>query len=146
MRITSLGLALSLAACASTTGSPPDSSSARTIALALLDGAARAWNRGDLDAFVEDYVDSPRTTFISRQGVLHGRAAIRERYVPRFAPGVRDSLSFDGVEADILGRDIIHVVAWYTLMRGDSVVSRAPTSVVLIRNGPRWSILKDHTS
>lgn len=148
MRMTSSGLlALVVVACASTSGRAPDQSTARTIALAVLDGAARSWNRGDLDAFVADYVDSPRTTLVSSQGVLHGRAEIRQRYVPRFvSSGVRDSLSFEGVEADVLGPDVIHVIAWYALMRGDSLVARAPTSVVLVRDGDRWSILKDHTS
>jgi hypothetical protein len=147
MRIASLGLALLLTACASTTGSPPDQSSARTIALALLDRGARAWNRGDLDAFMADYIDGSRTAFVTNQGVMHGRSEIRQRYAPRFTPGgVRDSLSFEGVEADPLGPDAIHVIAWYKLMRRDSLIARGPTSLVLVRAGGQWGILKDHSS
>jgi hypothetical protein len=67
MRTTSLGLlALLLAACASTAGSPPDQSSARTIALAPLDRGVRSWNGGDRDAFVADYIAGHRTAFITR--------------------------------------------------------------------------------
>jgi hypothetical protein len=148
MRITSLGLlALALAACASTSGSAPDPSTARTIALALLDRGARSWNRGDLDAFMADYVDGPRTSFVTNQGVMHGRREIRTRYAPRFAAGgVRDSLSFEGVEADAIAPDAVHVIAWYKLMRGDSLIARGPTSLVLVRVGERWGILKDHSS
>jgi ketosteroid isomerase-like protein len=148
MRISSLGLvALALAGCAPRASLPPDPSSARTIALALLDRGARSWNRGDLDAFMADYIDGPRTAFVTNQGVMHGRSEIRERYAPRFAVGgVRDSLSFEGVEADAIGPDAVHVIAWYKLMRGDSLIARGPTSLVLVRHGARWGILKDHSS
>jgi ketosteroid isomerase-like protein len=139
-------LALLPVACA-TTQTSPDPSVARTLALELLDRGARSWNRGDLDAFMADYVDGPRTTFVVNQGVMRGRTEIRARYAPRFAAGaVRDSLSFEGVEADPLGPDVVHVVAWYKLMRGDSLVARGPTSLVLVRDGARWGILKDHSS
>lgn len=148
MRITSLGLlALALTGCASRSGSAADPSLARTIALALLDRGARSWNRGDLDAFMGDYADTPRTSFVTNQGVMHGRAEIRQRYAPRFAPGgVRDSLSFEGVEADPIGADAVHVIAWYKLMRGDSLIARGPTSLVLVRDAGQWRILKDHSS
>ncbi|HJR66388.1 MAG TPA: nuclear transport factor 2 family protein [Gemmatimonadaceae bacterium] len=148
MRIASLALlALALDACASTSGSAPDPSTARTIALSLLDRGARSWNRGDLDAFMSDYVDGPRTSFVTNLGVMHGRAEIRQRYAPRFAPGgVRDSLSFEGVEADPIGPDAVHVIAWYKLMRGDSLIARGPTSLVLMREAGQWRILKDHSS
>ena len=136
-----------LVACATTSQTTPDPATARTVALALLDRGARSWNRGDLDAFMADYVDGSRTTFVTNQGVMRGRTEIRARYAPRFAPGgVRDSLSFEGVLADALGPDVVHVVAWYKLMRGDSLIARGPTSLVLVHDGARWGILKDHSS
>ena len=114
----------------------------------MLGRSARAWNRGDLDAFMEDYLDSSRTTYVGRRGVvLHGRAAIREVYAPRFAPGgVRDSLSFEDVQADSLAPGVAHVLAVYVLSRGDSTVARGPTSLVMLRVGGRWRIVHDHSS
>jgi ketosteroid isomerase-like protein len=140
-------LASLLLACATTPQRLPDRTAARAIALELLERGARSWNRGDLDAFMADYVDGPRTAFVTNQGVMHGRAEIRARYAPRFAAGgVRDSLSFEGIEADAIGPDLLHVIAWYKLMRGGSLVARGPTSLVLVRDGARWAILKDHSS
>jgi uncharacterized protein (TIGR02246 family) len=114
----------------------------------MLGRSARAWNRGDLDAFMEDYLDSSRTTYVGRRGVvLHGRAAIREVYAPRFAPGgVRDSLSFEDVQVDSLAPGVAHVLAVYVLSRGDSTVARGPTSLVMLRVGGRWRIVHDHSS
>jgi uncharacterized protein (TIGR02246 family) len=115
--------------------------------VAMLDRSARAWNRGDLDAFVGDYLDSSRTTFVGRRGLVHGLAAIRAAYAPRFAPGaLRDSLSFEGVEVDSLAPGVAHVVAFYVLARGDSTVARGPTSLVMVRRGGRWRIVHDHSS
>lgn len=146
MRTVTAAFALLAAACASAPPTP-DSTLARTIALALLDRGARAWNRGDLEAFMSDYMNSPRTAYVTTNGVVHGKAAIRERYAPRFAPRpLRDSLAFENVEADPINNDAMHVIAWYKLMRGDSVIARGPTSLLVVRDGPRWVILKDHSS
>ncbi len=48
--------------------------------------------------------------------------------------------------ADPISNDVMHVIAWYKLMRGDPVIARGPTSLLLVRDGPRWAILKDHSS
>ena len=112
----------------------------------LADGAA-AWNRGDLDAFMADYVPGERTSFVTNQGVLHGLDEIRARYAPRFAPGgVRDSLSFERIETDWLAPGVAYMNAVYVLSRGDSVVARGPTSLVLLRHEGRWRIVHDHSS
>ena len=109
--------------------------------------SAAAWNRGDLDTFMTDYLPGDRTTYVTNGGVIHGPAAIRERYAPRFAPGgMHDSLSFDGIEVDPLAPDVINVVAYYVLTRGDSLVARGPTSLVMIRQDGRLRIVHDHSS
>lgn len=109
--------------------------------------SAAAWNRGDLDAFVADYLPSEGTTFVGSKGVVRGPSAIRERYAARFAPGgTRDSLSFEFVEVDLLAPDVANTIAFYVLARGDSVVARGPTSLVMRRVNGRWKIVHDHSS
>ena len=113
----------------------------------MLAHGAAAWNRGDLDAFMSDYLDGERTTFVTNAGVLHGTDEVRARYAPRFAPGaVRDSLSFEGLEVDWLAPGVAYMSAFYVLSRGDSVVARGPTSLVLLRHEGRWRIVHDHSS
>jgi uncharacterized protein (TIGR02246 family) len=122
-----------------------NAAAARGAAEALLAHGAGAWNRGDLDGFVSDYAFD--ATFVTKDSVIHGRPAIRSRYAPRFAPGgVRDSLSFQALEVDALGPDALNAIAYYVLQRGDSVVARGPTSLVLRRVGGRWFIAHDHSS
>ncbi len=113
----------------------------------MMTQSARSWNTGNLDAFVNDYEADTTTTYIGRTGVARGRAAIRAVYAPRFAPGgVRDSLSFENVEVDLLAPDVANVIAYYRLMRRDSTTARGPTSLVMRRRDNRWRIVHDHSS
>jgi ketosteroid isomerase-like protein len=59
---------------------------------------------------------------------------------------VRDSLFFRDIEVDLLGPDVANAVAFYVLMRGDSVTSTGPTSLVVRRVEGRWRIVHDHSS
>lgn len=153
-RVTTPALCLALLACQMEV-SPQDepmataTTSYRGELESLLTDGAAAWNRGDLDAFMDDYhTDSARTTYVGSRGLLHGRAAIREAYAPRFAEGAqRDSLSFEGVAVDSLAPGVAHLFAFYVLSRGDSVVARGPTSLVMLRDGSGdWKIVHDHSS
>ena len=128
------------------TGSDDPAAAGREIC-AMMARSAADWNRGDLDAFMSDYMPGEGTTYIGRNGVLHGPEAIRWVYAPRFAPGgVRDSLSFENLEVDLLAPNIAHAIAYYVLSRGDSTVARGPTSLLMRRVGGRWRIVHDHSS
>lgn len=119
----------------------------RREVLAVFQHGAKAWNAGNLDDFMSTYLPDTETTFITKSGVLHGPAAIRDVYASRFAPGAqRDSLRFQVVEIDILAPDAVNAIAWYVLMRGDSVTSRGPTSLVMRRVSGQWRIVHDHSS
>ena len=128
---------------------PPSHSvqEARTAVVILLDSAAAAWNRGDLDGFMADYAPGSATTFVTSKGVLRGPEAIQQMYAPRFMPdATRDSLSFENVEVDVLAADALHVLAYYRLMRGDSTTARGPTSLIMRWLEGRWRITHDHSS
>ena len=148
--------AIMLAACAPTLASRYRPTDAERRAVhdeigSMLVRAASNWNRGDLDAFVGDYLPGDETTFIGSRGVVRGPAAIRAAYAPRFAPGgTRDSLSFVLVDVDPLAPDLVNVIATYILARHvgarDSVMAQGPTSLVMRRVDGRWRIVHDHSS
>lgn len=144
-------LAASASCAASATAdrpSPTDAAAVHAEIAAMMAGSAAAWNRGDLDAFMEDYVPGMRTTFVGSSGLLRGPEQLKERYRTRyFAPGMpRDSLSFEQLAVDPLAPGIAYVSAWYVLMRRDSVVARGPTTLVMVKQAGRWRILHDHSS
>jgi uncharacterized protein (TIGR02246 family) len=148
------GCLLGLSACAAATAYRPSSGERSALhdeIATMLSRAAANWNRGDLVAFVDDYLPDDETTFIGSRGVLRGPEAIRAAYAPRFAPGgIRDSLSFVLVDVDPLAPDVTNVIATYVLMRRvggrDSVTGRGPTSLLMRRVDGRWRIVHDHSS
>ena len=117
----------------------------------MLARAAANWNRGDLDAFVDDYLPSDSTTFIGSRGIVRGPKAIRAGYAPLFASGAqRDSLSFVILDVDPVAHGVVNLIGQYTLARRvggrDSVTSRGPTSLLVRRAEGRWRIVHDHSS
>ena len=147
-----LATLLALAACAPQTRAPAPLTAAaisatRTEIAATFAHGARAWNAGDLDNFLSDYEPDSGTTYVGRRAVLHGIPQIRDVYASRFAPGAqRDSLHFEGLEVDVLAPDLANAIAWYVLMRGDSVAARGPTSLLMRKRDGRWRIVHDHSS
>lgn len=142
-----IGLA-AIAACATRPAapSPAERAALSSEVTSMLARSAAAWNRGDFDAFMTDYLPGERTTFVTSKGVIHDPVRIRARYAPRFAEGgVHDSLSFENVEVDPLAPGVAHVVAWYVLSRGDSTIARGPTSLVMLRKDGRLRIVHDHS-
>lgn len=109
--------------------------------------SAADWNRGDLDAFMADYVHDSTTTYVARGHLRHGWDAIRAGYAPRFAPGAqRDSLHFEEFTVRPLGADHAVVFARFVLSRGDSVTASGPFTLVMERRPDGWKILHDHSS
>lgn len=125
----------------------PKKTKVTTEIIQMMDRSAAAWNKGDLDKFMDDYAPDTSTTFVGSKGILRGRSAIKQAYAPRFGPGgVRDSLSFENIEVDELSADAVHVIAYYRLMRKDSTIARGPTSLVMRKRDGRWKIVHDHSS
>ncbi|HEU4699690.1 MAG TPA: nuclear transport factor 2 family protein [Gemmatimonadales bacterium] len=141
-------------ACAGTAATPGTAPAATASPAALTAAieaqfrrSAAAWNRGDLDAFMADYVHDSTTTYVARGHLRHGWDAIRAGYAPRFAPGARrDSLHFEDFAVRPLGADYAAVFGRFVLSRGDSVTSSGPFTLVMQRRPDGWKILHDHSS
>ena len=118
----------------------------------MLDQSAAAWNRGDLDSFMQFYAPGEGTTFVGRRGIVRGPAEIRAGYAARFTPGAaRGTLHFEQLEVDRLAPDVANVIAYYVLTQRtaagtDSTVARGPTSLVVRKLGGAWKIIHDHSS
>jgi ketosteroid isomerase-like protein len=113
-----------------------------------LERSAQDWNRGDLAAFMGDYVQDSTLTYVSKGHFKHGWQALYDHYQQDyFAPGQhRDSLTFEEIHVQPLTLDLALATARFALHRGDSVVSSGPFTLVLQRRGQRWLIIHDHTS
>lgn len=126
---------------------PEQDVSLETYAARSLDESADAWNRGDLEAFLSDYLNAPSTTFVGSRGVLSGMEQIRQHYAPYFRPGAqRDSLRFESLRVRSLSPMIGLVTARWVLY-GDGVTrSAGPVTLVVRRTGSGWRTIHDHSS
>ena len=128
---------------------PPQSelNAARDGITKTITTSAQAWNRGDLDAFMDSYEPDTTTTYISRNGILRGRAAIRAAYADRFAPGAsHGTLTFPSMEIDLVAPGVANVIGRWRLANGDSTVGAGFTSLVMRLHNNAWRIVHDHSS
>ena len=107
-----------------------------------------AWNRGDLETFVQAYKDSPDTIFISNQinrGFAGLLAEYRHDYPTRAAMG---TLGFSDLEVHPLGEDFATCIGKYHLERSkkDGGASEGYFSLVLQKTDQGWKIVLDHTT
>jgi uncharacterized protein (TIGR02246 family) len=119
------------------------------VVRALMKSSEDAWNRGDLTAFASYYEDSPETTFIGREVVHGGVAAILARY--RKAYPTREAmgtLSFSNIQVRTLSTDLALVTGEFHLTRttagGGDAAGRY--TLILRHTSNGWKIIHDHTS
>ena len=68
---------------------------------AVLNEQVAAWNRGDLDAFMEGYWKSDELTFTSGDKVTKGWDATRDRYIKRYRSDGKEmgKLTFENLKS-----------------------------------------------
>jgi len=122
-------------------------SSEETIRHVLSD-QAQAWNRGDIDAFMNGYDDSPNTMFIGKT-VQRGYEAVRRRYHEQYPTAEKmGKLTFSDVSVVLLGADYASVTGAFHLMRTVEAGGNASGvfSLLFRRTPAGWKIILDHTS
>ena len=134
------------ATAAATTG--PASGGEAAGALAVLQAQVAAWNRGDLAAFCEVYVDD--ATFLSPSGITRGRQAVRDRYRKRYPDkAAMGTLALDPIETRPASSHdggpvlAVTIAARWKLSYPDKPVASGLTLLVLHRVGARWQIVQD---
>jgi uncharacterized protein (TIGR02246 family) len=114
----------------------------------ILDVQAAAWNRGDLETFVETYENSPTITFLG-SALSHGRAEVLARYKKTYDTREKmGNLRFEALEQRALGADHAIVIGKFLLTRTAAAGGDAKGQFTLIlHKGPGgWKIIHDHTS
>jgi ketosteroid isomerase-like protein len=113
---------------------------------AVLDAQVAAWNRGDIEGFMDGYARSPKTTFVSGDEVTHGWQTVRDRYARKYDNREKMGiLTFSEVEITLLDDDAAIVLGSWSLQRKDDQPHGKFT--LLFRKLPEgWRIVLDHTS
>ena len=113
---------------------------------ALLANQVKAWNSGDIPAFVHYYSDD--CTFVGKQ-VLHGQSQLLARYQKRYSSkDAMGQLSFRNLQVQALNPQIAIAYGEWHIDR--PVAAGGPVggvfSLVLQQRYGAWRIVLDHTT
>ena len=112
----------------------------------VLDAQVAAWNRGDVDAFMQGYWKSEKTEFVGSNGVIRGWQGVLDRYRRTYPDkSAMGKLTFSGLEITILSPDAALVLGDWQLEREHDRPGGVFT-LVFRRFPEGWRIIHDHTS
>jgi beta-aspartyl-peptidase (threonine type) len=112
---------------------------------AVLEAQAAAWNRGDIDGYIDGYARDEMTTFISGDTVTRGWKTVLDRYKQTYDTREKmGTLAFS--ELNIIGFGDVYIVTgrWQLTRHGDT--PRGRFTLLLRRTPAGWRIFHDHTS
>lgn len=107
-----------------------------------------AWNKGDLEAFIQGYKNSPGTLFITHQ-VFRGVDGMLDEYRHNYpTKAVMGTLGFSELEVHALDEKFAVVIGKYHLDRGKKEGGPADGifSLVFEKTDQGWKIIVDHTT
>lgn len=113
---------------------------------AVMSAQVAAWNRGDIDAFMEGYVRSDKLEFVSGTKITRGWQTVRDRYRKKYnSREAMGTLKFSDIEIKMLKPNIAMVAGRWEITRKND---RPHGSFVLtFRRQPEgWRIVHDDTS
>lgn len=113
---------------------------------AVLETQQAAWNRGDVEGFMEGYAKEDSITFVSGDTVTRGWQTVLDRYKKNYDSRAKmGTLTFSELEFKPLSEFYIMVVGRFQLARdGDQPHGRF--TLVFRRTVSGWRIVHDHTS
>jgi ketosteroid isomerase-like protein len=112
----------------------------------VLSAQQDAWNRGDIDAFMNGYARSVSTVFVSEDEVRRGWETVRDRYRVKYSDRAKmGTLNFSDIEVTMLSPDAAVVLGgWRLKRRNDEPHGRFTLIFKHLPEG--WRIVHDHTS
>jgi beta-aspartyl-peptidase (threonine type) len=113
---------------------------------AVLDRQVKAWNRRDLEGFMQGYWNSDRLSFYSNAAKTSGWQATIDRYRNRYQSEGREmgQLEFTDLQIEVLGNRAAFVRGRWHLKMKDNELGGLFTLIFRKLQG-RWQIVHDHT-
>lgn len=105
-----------------------------------------AWNRGDIDQFMNGYWESDSLMFIGKSGVTYGWSNTLNNYKKGYPDtAAMGKLKFDLIQVKKLSKKYYHVTGKWFLKRSIGDIGGHYTLLFQKING-RWVIISDHSS
>ena len=124
----------------------PSYQKAEAAIRAVLEAQAAAWNRGDVEGYMDGYDRSPQTEFVGGDSITRGWQEVLDRYKKRY--DTRDkmgALSFSDLEITVLSEDGALVLGRWHLKRANDE-PHGTFTLLFRKTKAGWKIVHDHTS
>jgi len=111
----------------------------------VLEAQAAAWNRGDIDGYMDGYAREETTAFIGGDAITRGWKTVLDRYKRSF--DTRDkmgTLTFGELDIKRVGDLYIATGTWQLARKADMPHGRF--TLLFKRTPAGWRIFHDHTS
>ena len=135
-----------LAACVPEPDSRKDNQQVAEAIRAVMQKQQEAWNRGDIEGFMDGYVRAETTTFVSGDEITRGWQTVLDRYKQRYSsPEKMGTLSFS--ELDIQPISTSYAIAdgrWQLRRAGDAPHGRF--TLLFRQTSSGWRIIHDTTT
>jgi ketosteroid isomerase-like protein len=118
-----------------------------TAVRAVLDAQVAAWNRGDVEGYMEGYAKEDSTTFVSGDTVTRGWQTVLGRYKSRYDTREKmGALAFTELELKPLSEFYFMATGRWQLTLASGGTPHGRFTLILRRTNAGWRIVHDHTS
>lgn len=144
--LSAVAVALVLMQCAAGVAQDKRDAKAEAAIRAVMDAQAAAWNRGDIEGYMDGYARSDDIVFVSGDSVTRGWQTVLDRYKKSYDTREKmGTLEFSDLEIKVMGKDVASVHGRWQLTRAaDKPHGRF--TLIFRRAGKNWRIVHDHTS
>ena len=113
---------------------------------AVLDAQRDAWNRGDIEGYMDGYDRSPNTEFVGGDSITRGWQEVLDRYKKRYDSREKmGALTFSDLEITLLSKDAALVLGRWRLKRANDE-PHGTFTLLFRKTKAGWRIVHDHTS
>jgi len=113
---------------------------------AVLDAQAAAWNRGDIEGYMDGYDRSPNTEFVGGDSISHGWQTVLDRYKRNYNSREKmGTLTFSDLEITVLSKDAALVLGRWRLKRANDE-PHGTFTLLFRKTKVGWRIVHDHSS
>src|SRR3954462_4656661 len=113
---------------------------------AVMAAQTAAWNRGDIDGFMDGYARLAETEFVSGDKITRGWQTVRDNYRKKYSSREKmGTLTFSDVKVALLSSDAAVVLGRWKLVR-KSDKPHGVFTLIFNRTPVGWRIVHDHTS
>ena len=125
---------------------PTQTQNATAQIRSVLSAQQEAWNRGDIDRFMNGYARSASTVFVSEDTIRRGWETVRERYRKKYSERAKmGTLAFSDLDITLLSPDAAVVLGRWSLKRANDQ-PHGRFTLIFKRLPEGWRIVHDHTS